>query len=145
MKIGGWCFVVCNEGIVKVVDGSKINTTNNCMELLAVLNALQYSIKNKFKNIEIILDSAYVFNVLSDKIYLEWIEKKWKTTKDEDIKNKDEWTKVLHSLELLERRKVKVTITKIKAHSGISLNERADFNAKKAMKIRMKEEEILNG
>ena len=144
-KVGGWSFVVCERGLIKVTKGSEINTTNNCMELLAVLRALQYAIKRKFKNVEVILDSAYVFNVLEGKVYLEWIEKKWKTTKDEDIKNKEEWTKVLHSLERLERENVKVTFTKIKAHSGISLNDRADCNAKQAMKKRMKEEENFNG
>ena len=85
---GGWAAIINDNGDTKKISGSEKNTTNNRMELMAPINALKnMSPKEK---IEIYTDSQYVKLGITEWINT-WIKNNWKTSKKEDVKNKDLW------------------------------------------------------
>ena len=121
---GGWAAIINTNGNIKKISGSEKNTTNNRMELLATINALK-SI-NSDEEINIFTDSQYVKLGITEWINT-WVKNNWKTSKKEDVKNKDLWTE-LYNL----NRTLKVKWVWIKAHAGNPLNEEVDLLAKKA-------------
>ena len=121
---GGWAAIINMNGIIKKITGSEKNTTNNRMELMATINALK-SI-NSNEEINIYTDSQYVKLGITEWIN-NWVKNSWKTSKKEDVRNKDLWTE-LYNL----NRKLKVKWVWIKAHAGNPLNEEVDLLAKKA-------------
>ena len=124
---GGWAAIINDDGDIKRVSGSEKNTTNNRMELMAPLNALKGMDPNK--EIEIYTDSQYVKLGITEWINT-WLKNSWKTSKKEDVKNKDLW------LELYNLNKsLKIKWNWVKAHAGNSLNEEADSLAKKAANL----------
>jgi len=121
---GGWAAIIKINENKKKISGSEKNTTNNRMELLATINALK-SI-NSDEEINIYTDSQYVKLGITEWINT-WVKNNWKTSKKEDVKNKDLWTE-LYNL----NRTLKVKWVWIKAHAGNPLNEEVDLLAKKA-------------
>ena len=121
---GGWAAIINTNGSIKKITGSEKNTTNNRMELMATINALK-SI-NSNEEINIYTDSQYVKLGITEWIN-NWVKNNWKTSKKEDVRNKDLWTE-LYNL----NRKLKVKWVWIKAHAGNPLNEEVDLLAKKA-------------
>ena len=121
---GGWAAIINTNGSIKKITGSEKNTTNNRMELMATINALK-SI-NSNEEINIYTDSQYVNLGITEWIN-NWVKNNWKTSKKEDVRNKDLWTE-LYNL----NRKLKVKWVWIKAHAGNPLNEEVDLLAKKA-------------
>ena len=121
---GGWAAIInINSGIVKI-SGSVKDTTNNKMELLAPIKALQ-EVKEK-QSIEIYTDSQYVKLGITDWIH-KWIKNNWQTSKKEPVKNKELW------IELYELTKsYKIKWIWVKAHAGNILNEEVDLLAKEA-------------
>tara|TARA_B110000971_G_C19821280_1_gene413481 strand:- start:352 stop:777 length:426 start_codon:yes stop_codon:yes gene_type:complete len=121
---GGWAAIINVNGEVKKISGSEKDTTNNKMELMAPIKALQ-EIKKK-QQIEIYTDSQYVRLGITDWIH-KWITNNWQTSKKEPVKNKDLW------IELYELTKsFEVKWIWVKAHTGNVLNEEADLLAKQA-------------
>lgn len=124
---GGWAVVFNKNEECETLCGSEENTTNNRMELLAVIKALE-KIKeekrdNKLKNyssFEIYSDSAYVVNAIVKGWLYAWKLNGWRTSRGEEIKNKDLWN-VLYDL-LFEG----IKFIKIKGHSGNTFNELVD-------------------
>ena len=124
---GGWAAIINNEGDVKKISGSEKNTTNNRMELIAPINALKEIDPNK--EIEIYTDSQYVKLGITEWINT-WLKNNWKTSKKENVKNKDLW------LELYNLNKsLNVKWNWVKAHAGNPLNEEVDLLAKKAANL----------
>lgn len=127
-NIGAWAFVV--EGDISIVDfGTEEGTTNQKMELKAIIEALKYA-KNNFPNEEIgiLSDSAYCVNGMNQKWYDKWILNKWTNSKGEPVKNKELWQ------ELIELDKeLNVKYVKVLGHSGDELNEMADLEVNIAM------------
>ena len=121
---GGWAAIININGNIKKISGSEKNTTNNRMELLATINALK-SI-NSDEEINIYTDSQYVKLGITEWINT-WVKNNWKTSKKEEVKNKDLWTE-LYNL----NKTLKVKWIWIKAHTGNPLNEEVDLLAKKA-------------
>jgi len=121
---GGWAAIINdNEEILKISGGEK-NTTNNKMELMAPISALKKI--NKNKKIEIYTDSKYVKLGITEWIH-KWTKNNWKTSKKENVKNKELW------IELYELTKsFEINWVWVKAHAGNTLNEEVDFLAKKA-------------
>ena len=121
---GGWAAIINYEGNIKKISGSEKNTTNNRMELAATI----YGLKNIDSNeeIHIYTDSQYVKLGITEWIN-NWVKNNWKTSKKEEVKNKDLWTE-LHNL----NKTLKVKWIWIKAHAGNPLNEEVDLLAKKA-------------
>lgn len=131
---GGWAVAIINNGNCKTFTGSEKITTNNAMELTAVLKALQIILNDNIKNAVIFSDSAYVCNAINNRWLLNWRTNGWKNQKGEKIKNLDLWQWALEFL--LESKEIglNVEIQKIKGHSGEPYNELCDRFAKEEIK-----------
>lgn len=116
---GGWGAILMYNDVSKEISGGKNNTTNNQMELQAVIEALKL-VKEPCK-IEIYSDSAYVVNAFLEKWIEGWKRKNWKNSKRETVKNKEQW---LELLELLSKHEY--TFIKVKGHSDNIYNNRCD-------------------
>ncbi|MCX6701939.1 MAG: ribonuclease HI [Candidatus Zambryskibacteria bacterium] len=118
---GGWGAVIIEEDSVMEVGGREEHTTNNRMELTAVISVLE-SIPNE-REMTIYTDSAYVVSGITRWV-IGWKKNKWKTSQKEKVLNKDLWEK------LVEATTHKVIDWKlIKGHSGTAGNERCDVIA----------------
>ena len=124
---GGWAAIININGEIKKISGNEKNTTNNRMELMAPINALK-NINSK-DPIEIFTDSKYVKNGITEWINT-WVLNNWKTSKKENVKNKDLWLE-LHKL----NQSLNVKWNWVKAHAGDPLNEEVDMLAKKAANL----------
>ena len=124
---GGWAAIININGEIKKISGNEKNTTNNRMELMAPINALK-NINSK-DPIEIFTDSKYVKNGITEWINT-WVLNNWKTSKKENVKNKDLWLE-LHKL----NQSLNVKWNWVKAHDGDPLNEEVDTLAKKAANL----------
>ena len=121
---GGWAAIININSEIKKISGSVKDTTNNKMELMAPIKALQ-EIKEQ-QPIEIYTDSQYVKLGITDWIH-KWIKNNWQTSKKEPVKNKELW------IELYELTKsYEIKWIWIKAHAGNILNEEVDLLAKQA-------------
>jgi len=124
---GGWAAIISINDEVRRISGSVKDTTNNKMELMAPIKALQ-EIKEQ-QPIKIYTDSQYVKLGITDWIH-KWIKNNWLTSKKEAVKNKELW------MELYKLNKFhEIKWVWIKAHSGIALNEEADLLAKQAAEL----------
>ncbi len=121
---GGWAAIINENNKKKIISGNEKNTTNNRMELLAPINALR-GIKSGPK-IKIYTDSQYVKNGITEWIN-SWLRNGWKTSKKEDVKNKDLWIELYNLTKFLDIQWIWV-----KAHDGNPLNEEVDLLAKRA-------------
>ena len=124
---GGWAAIININGEIKKISGNEKNTTNNRMELMAPINALK-NINSK-DPIEIFTDSKYVKNGITEWINT-WVLNNSKTSKKENVKNKDLWLE-LHKL----NQSLNVKWNWVKAHAGDPLNEEVDMLAKKAANL----------
>jgi len=121
---GGWAAIININSEIKKISGSVKDTTNNKMELMAPIKALQ-EVKEQ-QPIEIYTDSQYVKLGITDWIH-KWIKNNWQTSKKEPVKNKELW------IELYELTKsYKIKWIWVKAHAGNILNEEVDLLAKQA-------------
>jgi ribonuclease HI len=125
---GGWGAVILFKNDKQEIAGFEFDTTNNRMELKAVLEALRLAIKvvDKDCRIELYSDSAYVVNAIKDKWIKKWQENGWKTKDRNDVKNKDLWLKLLN---LLDKHR-NITFIKVKGHSDNVYNNRCDKMAR---------------
>ena len=121
---GGWAAIININGKIKKISGNEKNTTNNRMELMATINALKEMSTRDL--IEIFTDSKYVKNGITEWVNT-WILNNWKTSKKEDVKNKDLWIE-LYKL----NQSLNIKWNWVKAHAGDPLNEEVDKLAKKA-------------
>lgn len=131
---GGYAFVILQDGKeVLKLSGCEEQTTNNKMELKAIVRALQH-ITNEFvmKNIVVTIysDSAYCINPIEKGWIKFWESNNWKTKSNEPIKNSELWKQLFI---LLKNKKFKFNFVKIKGHSGIKYNEMVDKAAKSAI------------
>lgn len=124
---GGWGALLMFEGNKKEISGSCKNTTNNIMELTAVIEALKLL---KFEcEVDLYSDSAYVVNGFLQGWIYNWQKNNWRTANREPVKNKELWEE-LYSL----TQKHKVNFIKVKGHSDNEFNNRCDFLATSAIK-----------
>tara|TARA_B100000965_G_scaffold144120_1_gene120046 strand:- start:1019 stop:1447 length:429 start_codon:yes stop_codon:yes gene_type:complete len=122
---GGWGALIQENDDEKKLSGSELNTTNNRMELTAVIKALEHY--NEAKEIEIFTDSKYVMQGITEWIK-NWKSNHWKTSQKKDVKNKDLWV-------LLDTVSAKHDIkwSWVKGHAGDYGNEIADKLATQAI------------
>ncbi|ADO76859.1 Ribonuclease H [Halanaerobium praevalens DSM 2228] len=122
---GGYAAFILNNNLEELtsVSGSTKESTNNRMELKAVIEALKV-IPQKTK-VEIYSDSSYVLNGLSKWIKA-WKKNGWKTASKKEVANQDLWKK----LDELSTN-FDLVYKKVKGHSGDQYNEKADKLAKK--------------
>ena len=125
---GGWGAIMKYGDHVKELNGYSAETTNNIMELTAVIEAL----KSLTRPCKIILttDSNYVKNGITEWIH-GWKKKGWKTANKKPVKNKDYW-----QLLDAEVQRHHIEWKWVKGHSGHPENERADELANEAVEAK---------
>ena len=115
---GGWAFVATDgENIAERCGGEK-DTTNNRMELMAVIRALTAA--HRHKSVEIHTDSQYVKNGMTTWLK-NWKKKNWRTADKKPVKNQDLWQK----LDELATN-VEIHWVWVRGHNGEEFNERCD-------------------
>ena len=124
---GGWAAIIIDDGKKTQIKGSKKNTTNNQMELLAPIEALK-KIPKGIK-IEIFTDSKYVKSGITEWIH-NWKKNGWKTADKQPVKNKELW----EELDLLAN-KFEISWNWVKAHSTDELNNEVDLIAREAANL----------
>ena len=124
---GGWGAILMHNENKKELSGGIKDTTNNIMEITAVLEDLKAL---KFPcEVDIYSDSAYVVNCFNQGWIYNWLKKGWKTASGENVKNKELWE------ELYNLTKVhNVTFHKVKGHADNEYNNRCDELARNAIK-----------
>lgn len=101
---GGWAFIILEdkpgEDMEVVIQNSdkKIGTTNQCVEILAVIEAMK-SIKYAPGQINLYSSNANVINCLKDKWYHKWRSNEWINSKGDPIENRDEWESMIGLVE----------------------------------------------
>ena len=116
---GGWAAVLIYGEHKKEISGGCKDTTNNIMELTAILEALK-ALKTECE-VELYSDSAYSVNAFNQGWIYNWIKKGWKTADKKEVKNKEIWQEIYDLT-----KKHKVTFNKVKGHSDVELNNRCD-------------------
>ena len=124
---GGWAAIIFIDGKKIKIKGSKKNTTNNQMELLASIQALKKIPASK--KIEIYTDSKYLKMGITEWIS-SWKKNSWKTSSKKKVKNIELWKELDN---LVENHKIKWFW--IKAHAGNLINEEVDLLARKAANL----------
>lgn len=137
---GGWAAVFNSDESCHTIQGNELETTNNRMELKAVVECLKY-ITRKYhgrKNgncedisVEIYSDSAYVVNAINGCWITKWKLGGWVTTSRNDVKNKDLWIELDGLLKTImssnsRTNDICVKFIKVKGHSGNTFNELVD-------------------
>lgn len=124
---GGWGAILVSEehNAEKEISGGAKDTTNNRMELMAIIEALR-ALKGP-STVTVYSDSKYVVSAFTDGWIVKWKKKKWRTSSGSPVKSKDLW----EVLDILAQRH-NVTWEWVRGHSGHEMNERADVLAVKA-------------
>lgn len=123
---GGWGAILMFGENKKEISGGKKETTNNIMELTAVIEALKL-LKRPCK-IDVYSDSAYVVNAFLQDWISGWIKKGWKNSNKEEVKNKGLWQELINFTKIHE-----ITFHKVKGHSDNEYNNRCDELARNAI------------
>lgn len=116
---GGYGAILIYNGIEKEVSGGQKDTTNNKMEMMAVIKGLEM-LKEPCE-VDVYSDSAYVVNSIEKGWIYSWKKNGWKKADKKEVKNIDLWEKLLKLLEIH-----KVSFKKVKGHSTDELNNRCD-------------------
>ena len=124
--VGGWGAILMYNNVKKELHGGALLTTNNQMELTAVIEAL--SILKRKCNIDIYTDSKYVMDGITQWID-NWKKNNWKTSKKQNVLNRDLWEK-LDNLRLQHS----INWYWVKGHNNDEFNERADELARCGIK-----------
>lgn len=124
---GGWGSILMYKGQKKEISGGLKNTTNNVMELTAVIEALK---QLKFKcKVKVYSDSAYVVNAFNQKWIDGWLKNNWKNSSKEPVKNKELWKELYHFTTIHN-----VEFIKVKGHADNIYNNRCDELARQSAK-----------
>mgnify|MGYP001851497333 CR=1 FL=1 len=124
---GGWGAILMYKDIKKEISGGKKNTTNNIMELTAVIEGLKML---KYPcEVDLYSDSAYVVNAFEKGWIYNWKKNNWKTASKDPVKNQELWEE-LYKLTIMHKVKFK----KVKGHSDNEYNNRCDQLARDAIK-----------
>ena len=121
---GGWAAIIIDDGKKTQIKGSKKNTTNNQMELLAPIEALKKIPKGS--EVQIFTDSKYVKSGITEWIH-NWKKNGWKTANKQPVKNKELWTE----LDLMTSE-FEIKWSWVKGHSSDKLNNEVDLIAREA-------------
>lgn len=116
---GGWGAILMYQDVKKEISGGEKNTTNNKMELLAAIEAL--NLLKEPCDVELYSDSAYLINCFQNGWLESWKKKNWVNSKREKVKNIELWMKLdelskIHSIKWI----------KVKGHADNEYNNRCD-------------------
>lgn len=120
---GGWGAILMYKGVKKEISGGMKNTTNNIMEITAVVEALK-CLKVE-SDVQVYSDSAYTVNAFKQGWIYNWMKNGWRTANKEPVKNKELWQE-LYAL----TKKHKVEFIKVKGHADNEFNNRCDEMAR---------------
>ena len=120
---GGWGAVLIYNGKIKEISGGELNTTNNRMELMATIRALE-TLKESCQ-VMLYSDSAYIVNAFNEDWISKWVLSGWKKADKKEVLNADLWKRLLKLLQVH-----KVTWNKVKGHSDNDYNNRCDYLAR---------------
>ncbi|HDP95903.1 MAG TPA: ribonuclease HI [Candidatus Aminicenantes bacterium] len=124
---GGWGAVMRTNSQVREICGGERNTTNQRMEIMACIRALEAWGRPEVR-LELRSDSAYLVNCMNQKWYQRWRRNGWLNAKRRPVENRDLWERLLELVESLD-----ISFVKVKGHSGDRWNERADALARQGM------------
>ncbi|MBR0189421.1 MAG: ribonuclease HI [Clostridia bacterium] len=116
---GGYCAILIFNGIEKIVSGGEADTTNNRMELVAVIEGLK-ALKEPCE-VDLYSDSQYVINAINEKWLDGWVQSGWRAESKKSVKNVDLWQALIPLI-----KKHKVNFIKVKGHSDNEYNNRCD-------------------
>jgi ribonuclease HI len=122
---GGWGAILEHPKKDKELSGGFARTTNNRMELLAAIKALE-ALTTK-ASVDLYTDSKYLCDAVNKNWIRGWVKNGWKTSAKKPVKNQDLWTRLIP---LLARHEVRFHW--VKGHNGHQENERCDVLAKEA-------------
>jgi len=128
---GGWGAILLCGDYRKEFSGGALDTTNNRMELFAVVEGLS-KIKESCE-VSVYSDSAYVINAFNQGWIQNWTANGWQTKSKKVVKNMDLWQQLI-----LLTQKHKVSFIKVKGHSDNFFNNRCDELARDAIKYFMR-------
>ena len=112
-NLGGWGAILEFGDSKKEIFGGEADTTNNKMELTAVIEAFK-ALKRDGLKVQVFTDSSYVANCFRDKWYEGWRKNGWKNAKKEPVENRDLWEELLALVE-----KHQVIFYRVKGHVNV--------------------------
>ena len=125
---GGWGAVLCWNDHEKEISGGEGDTTNNRMEMMAVIKALE-ALKHDKTPVTIYTDSKYVLQGATE--WLEgWKARGWKSASKKPVKNQDLWEQIDSLI-----NQYSVSFVWVKGHNGHEMNERVDKLAVAAIPV----------
>ena len=125
---GGWGAVLLHGDLVKEIYGGEADTTNQRMEIKAVIEALR-TLKVSDWEVAVYSDSAYVVNAFNQKWIENWQKNGWRNSKKEAVANQDLWRELIRLT-----AKNRVRMEKVKGHAGNKWNERCDQLARQGIR-----------
>ena len=123
---GGWAALMQYNNVEKEIFGAEEETTNNRMELMAAISALE--ILKEPCCVKIFTDSQYVKNGITKWID-GWLKNNWKNSSKKPVKNKELWERLLEV-----SKKHEIVWNWVEGHAGNELNERVDQLARSQCK-----------
>ncbi len=130
---GGYASILIYNGVEKVISGGENETTNNRMEILAVITALK-ALKEPCE-VDLYSDSQYIVDAFDKGWIYNWQNNNWKTSGKSQVKNVELWQE-LYSL----TKTHKVNFIKVKGHADNEFNNRCDKIAREEVKKLLKVE-----
>jgi len=121
-NVGGWGSILEFGEHRKELYGGECNTTNNRMELIAVISALE-AITKPNQTIQIFSDSSYVMNCFREKWYLGWLKNDWKNANKKPVENRDLWERLLALV-----KDHHISYFRVKGHVNLN-SKNTDFHA----------------
>lgn len=112
-NFGGWGAVLEFAGHSKELYGGEKNTTNNRMEMTALLEAFR-ALKKDGQTIDVFSDSSYLMDCFRKKWYANWVKNGWKTSGKKPVENRDLWEALLPYLDLH-----KIRFFRVKGHVNL--------------------------
>lgn len=116
---GGYCSILIYNGVEKVVSGSELETTNNRMEIIAVIKGLE-CLKEPCE-VNLYSDSQYVVDAFNQNWIFAWQNSGWRTANKKEVKNIDLWQRLLELYAVH-----KINFIKVKGHADNEFNNRCD-------------------
>lgn len=129
---GGYCAILSYKGNQRTISGYEAMTTNNRMELMAIIEGLK-ALKEPCE-VEIFSDSSYCVNAFTQGWIHSWAFKGWKTSDNKEVKNVELWQELLKLTSYH-----KVSFNKVKGHSDDELNNLCDKTARQEIEKHQKQ------
>ncbi len=123
---GGWAAVLFYKTQRKELSGGEKETTNNRMELMAAIAALELLLEPC--EVELYSDSAYLVNAFLKSWLANWQRNGWLTSKKQPVENQDLWQRLLRQAE-----RHQISWHKVKGHADSAENNRCDQLAREAI------------